>query len=90
LLPRPATRERGEGHPNILLQQLIRPINPGAKAVLKPPQSTRWRDGQGASAFAKRLECGAFTAALESKTVSRCALAPWRRGVRKMTYENAA
>jgi hypothetical protein len=39
-------------------------INRGAKAVLKPPHSTRWRDCQAASEFAKRLECGAFTAAL--------------------------
>jgi hypothetical protein len=33
------------------------------KAVLKPPHSRRWRDCRGASVFAKRLDCGAFTAA---------------------------
>jgi hypothetical protein len=39
-------------------------MNLGAKAVLKPPQSTRWRDFRRPADFAKRLECGAFTAAL--------------------------
>jgi hypothetical protein len=40
------------------------PVSLGAKAVLKPPHSTRWRDSQGVSDFAKRLECGVFTAAI--------------------------
>jgi hypothetical protein len=39
----------------------------GAKAVLKPPHSRRWRDCREASTFAKRLECGAFTAAFGHK-----------------------
>jgi hypothetical protein len=34
-----------------------------ARAVLKPPQSKRWRDCWSDSNFAKRLDCGAFTAA---------------------------
>jgi hypothetical protein len=34
-----------------------------SKAVLKPPHSKRWRDCQASSDLAKRLECGAFTAA---------------------------
>jgi hypothetical protein len=34
-----------------------------SKAVLKSPHSKRWRDCGAASGFAKRLECGAFTAA---------------------------
>jgi hypothetical protein len=38
-------------------------MKPGTKAVLKPPHSTRWRDYRGTSDFAKRLDCGAFTAA---------------------------
>jgi hypothetical protein len=33
------------------------------KAVLKPPQSRRWRDCRGTTDCAKRLDCGAFTAA---------------------------
>jgi hypothetical protein len=33
------------------------------KAVLKPPQSRRWRDHQVSPHRAKRLDCGAFTAA---------------------------
>jgi hypothetical protein len=47
---------RGEGQ---------RSLNLGAKAVLKTPQSTRWRDCHVASPFAKRLDCGAFTAAFQ-------------------------
>jgi hypothetical protein len=39
-------------------------MNFGTKAVLKPPHSKRWRDYRGASGFAKRLDYGAFTAAL--------------------------
>jgi len=31
--------------------------------VLKPPHSKRWRDCDAASSLAKRMECGAFTAA---------------------------
>jgi hypothetical protein len=31
--------------------------------VLKPPQSKRWRDGLASPKHAKRLDCGAFTAA---------------------------
>jgi hypothetical protein len=42
-------------------------MNLGAKAVLKPPHSTRWRDCRGTFDFAKRLECGAFTAAIGNK-----------------------
>jgi hypothetical protein len=38
-------------------------LNPSTKAVLKPPHSKRWRDGLAPTNFAKRLECGAFTAA---------------------------
>jgi hypothetical protein len=33
------------------------------KAVLKPPHSRRWRDHQAFPHRAKRLDCGAFTAA---------------------------
>ena len=33
------------------------------KAVLKPPQSRRWRAGGTQSDRAKRLDCGVFTAA---------------------------
>ncbi len=33
------------------------------KAVLKPPHSRRWREPLAALDFAKRLDCGAFTAA---------------------------
>jgi hypothetical protein len=36
---------------------------PHRKAVLKPPQSKRWREGPAAANRAKRLDCGAFTAA---------------------------
>ncbi len=43
-------------------------MNLGTKAVLKPPQSKRWRDHRGASDFAKRLDCGAFTAAFGQQT----------------------
>jgi hypothetical protein len=35
------------------------PIFAGGKAVLKPPQSKRWRDCDAASGFAKRLESAA-------------------------------
>ncbi len=38
-------------------------MNLETEAVLKPPHSRRWRDYRRASNFAKRLECGAFTAA---------------------------
>jgi hypothetical protein len=38
-------------------------IWPQVKAVLKPPHSRRWRECQTHSNRAKRLECGAFTAA---------------------------
>jgi hypothetical protein len=41
----------------------LQPMNPGTRAVLKSPHSIRWRDGQGASDFAERLDCSAFTAA---------------------------
>jgi hypothetical protein len=34
-----------------------------ARAVLKPPQSKRWRDCRSDFNFAKRLDCGVFTAA---------------------------
>jgi hypothetical protein len=34
-----------------------------AKAAVNAPQSRRWRDCRGSSNFAKRLDCGAFTAA---------------------------
>jgi hypothetical protein len=33
------------------------------KAVLKPPHSRRWRDHRASPHRAKRLDCGAFTAA---------------------------
>ena len=33
------------------------------KAVLKSPQSKRYRDDQACSRFTERLDCGAFTAA---------------------------
>ena len=36
---------------------------PCQKAVLKPPHSRRWLDGRASPNLAKRLECGAFTAA---------------------------
>jgi hypothetical protein len=36
----------------------------GQKAVLKPPHSRRWRDYRTSPNFAKRLDCGAFTAAI--------------------------
>lgn len=35
----------------------------GLKAVLKPPHSKRWRACRVSSNFAKRLDCGVFTAA---------------------------
>jgi len=38
-------------------------LNPSTKAVLKPPHSKRWRNELAPANFAKRLECGAFTAA---------------------------
>jgi hypothetical protein len=38
-------------------------MNLWTKTVLKPPYSKRWRDCRGTADFAKRLECGAFTAA---------------------------
>jgi hypothetical protein len=38
-------------------------MNLEAKAVLKPPHSTRLRDCRRAFDFAQRLDCGAFTAA---------------------------
>jgi hypothetical protein len=38
-------------------------MNLEAKAGLKPPHLTRWRDCQGTFDIAKRLDCGAFTAA---------------------------
>jgi len=37
------------------------------EAVLKPPHSKRWRDSPGPSNRAKRLECGAFTAAFPER-----------------------
>jgi hypothetical protein len=37
------------------------------KAVLKPPQSKRCRDYSTALNYAKRLDCGAFTAALPTQ-----------------------
>jgi hypothetical protein len=45
-------------------------LDSGTEAVLKPPQSTRYRDCRVASNFAKRLDCGAFTAALLQPTMS--------------------
>ncbi len=36
----------------------------GQKAVLKHAQSKRWRDCRTIPNFAKRLECGRFTAAV--------------------------
>jgi hypothetical protein len=44
-------------------QTRLLPMNLGARAVLKPPHSKRWRDCQKAFDFAKRLERGVFTAA---------------------------
>jgi len=38
-------------------------MNPLPKAVLKPPQSKRYRDHPASPNFAKRLDCGTFTAA---------------------------
>ena len=38
------------------------------KAVLKPPHSKRYRACRTTSNLAKRLECGAFTAALPHQT----------------------
>jgi hypothetical protein len=35
-----------------------------AEAVLKPPHSKRWRGYRTLTNFAKRLDCGAFTAAV--------------------------
>jgi hypothetical protein len=87
LFPRPATQEQGddrrEEYLGFVLLKLILPISPGAKAVLKPPQSTRWRDCQEAPDFAKRLDCGAFTAALGPKTMSGRVSAPLRLCVKK-------
>jgi|GEM_PF-1131151 hypothetical protein len=40
------------------------------KAVLKTPQSKRYRDCQATTNLAKRLECGRFTAALGRATLS--------------------
>jgi hypothetical protein len=37
------------------------------EAVLKPPQSKRWRDAAAAPARAKRLDCGGFSAALTGR-----------------------
>jgi hypothetical protein len=45
-------------------------MNLGIRAVLKPPQSRRWRGCRRASNFAKRLECGAFTAAFWPQATS--------------------
>jgi hypothetical protein len=46
-------------------------MNLGARAVLKPPHSRRWRDCRGALDFAKRLECGVFTAAFGLQAAPR-------------------
>ena len=37
---------------------------PCQQAVLKPPHSRRWRNRRTSPNFAKRLDCGAFTAAI--------------------------
>ena len=42
---------------------------PLPKAVLKPPHSKRCRAGPAPSTFAKRLDCGAFTAAFSRSAV---------------------
>jgi hypothetical protein len=41
------------------------------RAVLKPPQSRRWRDCRASPNLAKRLDCGAFTAALRTDSKSQ-------------------
>jgi hypothetical protein len=46
-------------------------MNLGARAGLKSPQSRRRRVGHWAGDFAKRLECGALTAASGQRTASR-------------------
>jgi hypothetical protein len=53
------------------------------RAVLKPPHSKRWRDFQTQANRAKRLECGAFTAALVRTGRSRTdeSLCPHKSGV---------
>jgi hypothetical protein len=38
-------------------------IHCGTKAALKPPQSKRYRDDHAFTNFAKRLDCGGFSAA---------------------------
>jgi hypothetical protein len=40
----------------------------GSKAVLKPPQSKRYREYPASLNFAKRLDCGAFTAAFQHRS----------------------
>ena len=42
-------------------------VNLESKAVLKPPQSKRYRDCRELSNLAKRLDCGAFTAAFYAR-----------------------
>jgi hypothetical protein len=48
---------------NLFASRIVVTKHTKDKAVLKPPQSRRWRDCRGAIDFAKRLGCGAFTAA---------------------------
>jgi hypothetical protein len=48
-----------------------------SKAVLKPPHSKRWRDSRAAQSVAKRLDCGAFTAAIFLPGVGRISGLPW-------------
>jgi hypothetical protein len=45
-----------------------RPRRLPSKAVLKSPQSKRWRDGSLSPKHAKRLDCGVFTAAFRFGT----------------------
>ena len=45
----------------------LRDASTRSKAVLKPPQSRRYRVRHVFTNLAKRLDCGAFTAALEGR-----------------------
>jgi hypothetical protein len=59
-----ACRTPHDGHEPLNVVLPGRSVGPAAKTVLKPPHSKRWRDGRTPSDFEKRLECGAFTAAV--------------------------
>jgi hypothetical protein len=55
--------------------------NRDGKAVLKTPQSKRYRDCQATTNLAKRLECGRFTAALGRAALSHPHFLQTNRGL---------